>query len=70
MINLLKEEPLKRDSNESIGNKTTLKSKPNDYFTSSHPLELTPEEQLRERLALENTNIKNVDISIDKFFKG
>ncbi|XP_053982097.1 uncharacterized protein LOC128878162 isoform X2 [Hylaeus volcanicus] len=70
LINLLREEPVKRNSNEWIANRARLKLKLNDSVESSYFPKSTPEEQLRKRLASGETNIRNVNISIDKFFKG
>ncbi|KZC05715.1 hypothetical protein WN55_04655, partial [Dufourea novaeangliae] len=68
LINLLKEEPVVKN-NDPIGNKTSLETKLHGSFTNPS-MNLTPEERIRERLRIENGNIKNVNLSIEKFFRG
>ncbi|XP_017888061.1 uncharacterized protein LOC108629738 isoform X2 [Ceratina calcarata] len=69
LINLMREEPNKASPDRSTINRTRLESKltdSNDY----HSPTLTPEDRLRQRLVLGNGNIRNVSVSVDKFFKG
>ena len=64
LIKLTREEPFGASFNESIVNKTNSESR--QYDSSL----LTMEDKLRERLARANSNIKNINVSIDRFFKG
>ncbi|XP_076680894.1 uncharacterized protein LOC143375553 isoform X1 [Andrena cerasifolii] len=71
LINLLKEEPLGKRSNEVSRNETKLETRLNDSLSTSHLSPgLTPEERLRERLVLANGNIRIINVSVEKFFKG
>lgn len=62
LIKLTKEEPDGASFNESIDNNTN-----SDNNNSSPP---TMEDRLRVRLARANSNIRNVNVSIDEFFGG
>ncbi|XP_043522009.1 uncharacterized protein LOC122534963 isoform X1 [Frieseomelitta varia] len=69
LINLIKEEPNRKSLNQSSINRTRLESKlndPNNYHSSVS----SPEDRLRQRLVFGNGNIRNINVSIDKFFKG
>ncbi|XP_076624193.1 uncharacterized protein LOC143343303 isoform X1 [Colletes latitarsis] len=70
LINLLKEQPFKENSTESIANKTRPESKLNDSIASNHLSKLTPEEQFEEQLVFGKSNIKRINVPIDKFFRG
>lgn len=69
LINLIKEEPNKGRLNQQSINGTRLESKLNDS-NNYHSLISSREDRLREQLVLANGNIRNVNVSIDKFFKG
>ncbi|KOC69365.1 hypothetical protein WH47_09323, partial [Habropoda laboriosa] len=69
LINLMKDEPITASSNEPVINRTRLESASNDSNSYRSPM-LTPEDRLRQRLAHENGNIRNMDVSVDKFFRG
>ncbi|XP_017762865.1 PREDICTED: uncharacterized protein LOC108552722 [Eufriesea mexicana] len=69
LINLMKEEPNKEGLNQSSINRTRLESRLSDS-NNYHSSILSPEDRLRQRLVLGNGNIRNINVSIDKFFKG
>ncbi|XP_033187109.2 uncharacterized protein LOC117243207 isoform X1 [Bombus vosnesenskii] len=69
LINLIKEEPNKGRLNQPSINGTRLESKLNDS-NNYHSWISSREDRLREQLVLANGNIRNVNVSIDKFFKG
>lgn len=69
LINLIKEEPNKERLNQPSINGTRLKSKLNDS-NNYHSSISGREDKLRQQLVLANGNIRNVNVSIDKFFKG
>lgn len=60
---------MKESLNQSSINRTRLESKPNDS-NSYHASVMTPEERLRERVVLGNGNVRNINVTIDRFFKG
>ncbi|CAL7934926.1 unnamed protein product [Xylocopa violacea] len=68
LINLMKEEPDNVNLNQSSINRTKLESKLND--SNYYPPIVRSEDDLKRRLVLGNENIKNINVSINKFFKG
>lgn len=64
VIKLTNEEPGGASFNESILNKT------NSEHGQYDPSSLTMEDGLRERLARVNSNIRNVNMSVEQFFRG
>ncbi|CAK9834039.1 hypothetical protein ANTRET_LOCUS10630 [Anthophora retusa] len=69
LINLIKDQPIMTSLNEPVINRTKLESASNDS-NSYRSSTLTPEDSLRQRLVQENGNIRNINVSIDKFFRG
>lgn len=65
----MKEEANKEGLNQSSINRTRLESRLSDS-NNYHSSILSPEDRLRQRLVLGNGNIRNINVSIDKFFKG
>ncbi|XP_076234223.1 uncharacterized protein LOC143179085 isoform X2 [Calliopsis andreniformis] len=71
LINLLKDEPARTDVNASTADGAKLRFKPNGTIANNHTsLNQTPEELLKERLVFANANIRIINMSIDKFFRG
>ncbi|XP_078034735.1 uncharacterized protein LOC144468846 isoform X2 [Augochlora pura] len=72
LINLLREEPLDNHPDEPI--KSQAGTKANESLaTDPRPVKgssPTPEDRIKERLRIANSNIKTVDLSVGRFFKG
>ncbi|XP_006611019.1 uncharacterized protein LOC122711267 isoform X1 [Apis laboriosa] len=70
LINLMRDEPNKESSNRSSIDRTKLESRSNDSNNYTRSPILSAEDRLRQRLVAGNENIRNINVSIDKFFKG
>lgn len=58
----------KESSNRSSVDRTKLESRSND--SNNYPRSPSAEDRLRQRLVVGNENIRNINVSIEKFFKG
>ncbi|XP_033335917.1 uncharacterized protein LOC117226058 isoform X2 [Megalopta genalis] len=72
LINLLREEPLGNQPDDPIETRASTNAN-ESLATDSRPAERsspTPEDRIKERLRIANPNIKTVDLSVGRFFKG
>ncbi|XP_076230093.1 uncharacterized protein LOC116427017 isoform X3 [Nomia melanderi] len=71
LIALLREEPVEARPNDAKGNKLHSESKTNGFLVDNrYSSKGNPEDRLRERLTIKNDNIKNIDLSVEKFFRS
>lgn len=66
----MRDEPNKESSNRSSIDRTKLESRSNDSNNYPRSPILSAEDRLRQRLVAGNENIRNINVSIEKFFKG
>lgn len=66
----MRDEANKESSNRSSIDRTKLESRSNDSNNYPRSPILSAEDKLRQRLVAGNENIRNINVSIDKFFKG